>query len=263
MAFPAFIALVVVLIVYGAAAAKKRRAELEETAQRMGWSFRADREHDFKDRFPQFAAFRSGSDRYAYNLLSGPLQLRGVNCHGIVGEYHYETESGTGDDRKTTSHYFSFLLVCLPWRDVGDLAIRREGFFDRVAGMLGWEDIDFEWAEFSRNFHVKSSNKRFAYDVIDQRMMEFLMADFPGPVWIDRDWLMVYTGGVWKPQEIGRFIAWAARFLEQWPRHVDRALGGHLPVAPRPAEVVEQPSGRPMPPPLPGDRPAWPSEGRP
>ena len=64
-----------------------------------------------------------------------------------------------------------------PFRNVPDLLIRPEGFFDKVAGAFGFDDIDFESEEFSRAFFVKSSDKRFAYDVLHPRMLELLMAE--------------------------------------------------------------------------------------
>jgi len=45
-----------------------------------------------------------------------------------------------------------------------------------VTEFFGFDDIDFESAEFSRQFHVTAADKRWAYDIIHQRMMEYLMA---------------------------------------------------------------------------------------
>jgi hypothetical protein len=40
---------------------------------------------------------------------------------------------------------------------------------------MGYDDIDFESHEFSRAFCVRSSDRKFAYDVCNARMMEFLL----------------------------------------------------------------------------------------
>ena len=37
------------------------------------------------------------------------------------------------------------------------------------------DDIDFESAEFSTKFYVKNVDKKYAYDLIHPRMMEFLL----------------------------------------------------------------------------------------
>ena len=51
-------------------------------------------------------------------------------------------------------------------------------FFDRITEFFGLDDIDFESAEFSRKFFVKAKDKRWAYDVIHTRTMQFLL-DMP------------------------------------------------------------------------------------
>ena len=41
---------------------------------------------------------------------------------------------------------------------------------------FGFDDIDFESDEFSREFCVKAADRRWAFDVIHQATMEFLLA---------------------------------------------------------------------------------------
>ena len=94
-----------------------------------------------------------------------------------MGDYHYQTTSSNGKQTTTHHHYFSYCLIELPYASLPDLRIRREGIFDSLAGAFGFDDIDFESAEFSKRFHVKSSDKRFAYDVVHPAMMEFLLAE--------------------------------------------------------------------------------------
>jgi hypothetical protein len=58
-----------------------------------------------------------------------------------------------------------------------DLTIRRENFLTRVAEVFGYQDIEFESAEFSKAFCVRSPDKKFAYDVCNAKMMEYLLAN--------------------------------------------------------------------------------------
>ncbi len=53
--------------------------------------------------------------------------------------------------------------------------IRPEHLFHKLSAAFGWDDIDFESAEFSRRYYVKSPDKRWAYDVIHARVMEMLL----------------------------------------------------------------------------------------
>jgi hypothetical protein len=58
-----------------------------------------------------------------------------------------------------------------------DLTIRREGFFTKIAEAFGYQAIKFESAEFSNTFCVRSPDKKFAYDVCNAKMMEYLLAN--------------------------------------------------------------------------------------
>src|SRR5690606_4766878 len=104
---------------------------------------------------------------------------------------------------------------------VPDLMIRAENLFDKIGAAMGFDDIDFESAEFSRKFMVKSSDKRFAYDVITPRMMEFLMASPKRSIDQQRG-LICITNGVrrWKAEEFLPNLAWVSEFVDLWPDHV-------------------------------------------
>ena len=98
-----------------------------------------------------------------------------------MGDYHYEYDAPArqnNDDAHVHVQLFS-LSICRT-AQLPDLFIRREGIFDSVKRAFGFDDIDFESAEFSKRFFVKSSDKRFAYDVIHPKMMEFLLATRTG-----------------------------------------------------------------------------------
>jgi hypothetical protein len=111
--------------------------------------------------------------------------------------------------------------VHLPHGTVPDLIIRPEHFFDRFAGVFGFDDIDFESAEFSKSFFVKSRDRRFAYDVIDARMMEFLMATRPTTIDIEIGQCCVSDGQTrWSPDEFLNHLDWVNRFFEKWPAHI-------------------------------------------
>ena len=55
------------------------------------------------------------------------------------------------------------------------VSIRAEHWGDKLVQAIGFDDIDFESAEFSRKFFVKSPDKRWAYDVIHQETMDYLL----------------------------------------------------------------------------------------
>jgi hypothetical protein len=64
---------------------------------------------------------------------------------------------------------------------------QRRKFFSTIGQFIGFEDIDFESAEFSREFCVRSKDKRFAHDVCNTRMIEYLLANRDLHVEIERN----------------------------------------------------------------------------
>ncbi len=113
----------------------------------------------------------------------------------------------------------------MPFARVPDLLIRREGLFDKLAGAFGFDDIDFESVEFSRRFHVKSPDKRFAYDVIHARMMEFLLAGEAAAIDIECGRCCVSDGRKrWDPQQFEDTLTWIRQFFDLWPEHLTARL---------------------------------------
>jgi hypothetical protein len=167
---PIFIILVILLIgggiAYALYAAAQRRKAMSEWAHRRDLAFNPSKTYDMDSRFPDFKCLHRGRSRHAHNIITGQLGGRGITAF----DYRYTTGSG----KNRTTHSFSAIIVTAPF-PLKPLFIRREGFFDKVTEFFGADDIDFESAEFSRKFFVKSTDKKWAYDVIHQRMMEYLL----------------------------------------------------------------------------------------
>ncbi len=164
--FLVFIA-VVALIIWAFYAAAQRRKKLAAWAAQHGLSFDESHDSDFEDSFPGFDCLREGDSRYAYNVMRG--DWGGLRI--VAFDYHYAT--GSGKDR--SDYHFSAAILGSPI-PLKPLRIRAEGFLDKIGEFFGFDDIDFESAEFSRRFHVKAPDKRWAYDIIHQRTMAYLMS---------------------------------------------------------------------------------------
>jgi hypothetical protein len=159
--------------IFSSMAAKKRREEFAVLASQLGLHFSPDDDHDLADEFSFLDKLDQGSNRYAYNIMSGEYQGHQVK----VFDYHYETHSrDSKGNRQTHHHYFSFFMLMLG-RDFPELTIAPEGFFSKVAQAFGYDDIDFESHEFSQRFCVRSADKKFAYDFCHTRTMEYLLAN--------------------------------------------------------------------------------------
>ena len=168
---PLFLILLVIgvaigLLIVAHAQAEKRREALIAWAFPHGLDFQAVHAKGFGDRYPHFECLNKGHSRYADNVMQGRIDDYRV----CAFDYHYETGGGKDSQR----YHFSAVIVTtnLP---LNPLFIRHETIFDRLAATVGFEGIQFESAAFNREFHVSSPDHRWAFDVLPQATMEFLM----------------------------------------------------------------------------------------
>lgn len=145
-------------------------------ARRIGLKFRASRNGAIRYRFPLLKCLHGGDGCFAYNIMEGTVGKRTV----CAFDYHYDNGSeGLIPSKEGINAYWEFSALIVESRLVlKPLFIRPEGFFDKVTEFAGLDDIDFESAEFSQKFRVKSQDRRWAYDVMHQKTIE-LMLNYP------------------------------------------------------------------------------------
>jgi hypothetical protein len=168
----AFLIVAAIAGVYSTIAARKRREELFELAQRLNLNFNPEPDQGLAEQYQFLKKLAHGDNRYAYNVLSGKYRNDDIQAF----DYHYQVTTSDGKGSHTTHYRFSFFILQFP-AFFPDLTIRRENFFLKVAEAFGYQDIKFESAEFSKAFNVRSADKKFAYDVCNGKMMEYLLAN--------------------------------------------------------------------------------------
>ena len=219
------IALVALAAYFSWLAAKKRREAMHALASELGWRFFPDRDSSHDDEYAHFEIFRRGHSRTAFNTMVGDLEIDGRRFPAKAGDFRYKRTSGSGKNRRTTTYTFTYLILHLPFATTPDLVIRREGFFDKLAGAFGFDDIDFESEEFSRKFHVKSPDRRFAYDVVHPRMMELLLEANPPLIDIEHGRCCLSNGSRrWNIEEFRDAITFLREFFDRWPDHLTAQL---------------------------------------
>jgi uncharacterized protein DUF3137 len=63
------------------------------------------------------------------------------------------------------------LRVWMPW-----VVLTPESVLTKAKAALGVHDIQFESGQFNARFYVRAEDRRFAYQLIDARMMEYLLS---------------------------------------------------------------------------------------
>jgi len=203
-------------------AQQKRKAELAALAERLGCRFEPERDRGHDEVYARFDCFRQGHSRAAYNTIRGQHAVGGRPFPLKMGDFTYKVTTSNGKSTSTTTYNLSYLILHLPFT-TPDLLIRKEHMLDKIAGALGFDDIDFESEAFSRKFHVKCKDRKFAYAVIHPPVMEYLMAgggDAPA--------IMIYGGACcitagtrrWEAAEFETRLGWLSRFYELWPEYL-------------------------------------------
>lgn len=214
--FVIFGGLVLALAIFGWYQSHKRRNALAEWAAARGWTFDVARRRDFEQLYPDFDCLRQGSGRYAFNLLNG--QQGDYACQGF--DYHYETYStDSKGNRQTQHHYFSALVVTVDV-PLKLLAIRPETVFDKVGQLLGFSDIEFESDRFNREFHVRAPDRRWAFDVLHQETMEFLLAAPRFSVQLSGAHVIAYRSRLFQPIDFEQAIDVATGIIDRLPAYL-------------------------------------------
>jgi len=147
---------------------KKRRDDLAALARKLKLQFSPNGDFKLAEKFAILGWLRRGDVRYAYNVFRGCPG----GCPVTIFDYHFSTPGG----KSGYDYYWSAFVIEMN-ANFPDLMISHESRESRLAEALGESHIAFESAEFSRTFRVRSADKKFAYDVCNSKMMEYLLAN--------------------------------------------------------------------------------------
>src|SRR5215510_3752447 len=151
----AIAAVVIGIIVLQWRMAVQRRKDLASWAAKNGLDFDPGRDYGLEDRLPDFSRLNEGFDRYAYNVSSG----RRGSYRAWFFDWHYCTKGRDSDGKRDDVDHRMSAVVVVPEYHLKPLLIRKETVGDRIGEFFGADDIDFESAEFSRRYFVKSPDR--------------------------------------------------------------------------------------------------------
>ena len=167
--FALFVVLVVLLIWSSVVATRKKHEAFFALSVKLGLRY------DIKDPFDTvdlpFALFRKGDSRGAENVLSGDAAGMRVRLF----DYHFTETSTDGQGHASSSTYPFSCAIAEIDADCPHLIVNQETLLSRFSHHLGVHDIELESEEFNKRYLVASDDKKFAYAMIDARMMAWLM----------------------------------------------------------------------------------------
>lgn len=164
--FFAFVAIAVLAAYLNYQNGLKRHRENAAWAQARGWNY-IERDQNLVN-FSTGQPFGTGYSRKATEVFSG--QHRG--WHVLSFNYQWTVKQG-----KSSTTYHRHIIGIYLGMALPKLDIAPDSSVQRMLGGLAGQDIDFESAEFNKQWRTSCRDLRFAHDVVHPRMMELLLTD--------------------------------------------------------------------------------------
>jgi hypothetical protein len=149
---------------------EQRSIDLYNLGKSLGFDqFSPDRDAGFVMGWVFLNPLSRGDDRYAFNILRGTYQGQTL----FIFDHHYRIGSG-----KNQQDHICTMLMLVEKQVFPQVIVGPENLRDKLASAFGiGNEIKLESTEFSRAYAVRSPDKKFAYDVCNAQMMEYLLAN--------------------------------------------------------------------------------------
>ena len=178
-------------------------------------------DYQMEERYPTLGILQQGARRFAYNVTEGH-----VGVHPVCAfDYHCAAPTQHGEP---PDHFeFSAVIVDsgLPLKP---LAICRESLLHKIRNLVGVEgqDIDFEFNEFNEAFRVQSPDRRWAFDVLQQSTMEFLLAAPRFSVEFQGSDVIAYRDRTFQPEDFDAALEVITGVLDRLPGYLLKDMKG-------------------------------------
>jgi hypothetical protein len=132
-------------------AEKKRTEAMREAAEELGFDFAPADRDNLLERLSSFQLFSRGHGKRIYNIL------RGESNDLRVTIFDYRFTVGGGKHSQTSNQS----VICFQMSGAGlpSFLLRPETFLDRIGGLFGFQDIDFdEHPVFSKKYLLRGRN---------------------------------------------------------------------------------------------------------
>jgi len=227
LAVVAFIVVFALLITWGAKhaakEARKRAAALMEMGGRYGmhlvdrihenathWKFTRDPiNFSAKQEYPSIGIFKIYNCRYS-NVMQGKDD-RGQPMRTFDAQYTVST------GKSSTTYHFSIASVDTNYA-FPEVAIQREGLWDKVKRLFGDDDIRTGNEEFDKTFRIECSNEAFVRSLLMSEMQEQIAAQPFTGIYLTGGKAVVLKFGLAQPAELERMLNLASIIAENAAR---------------------------------------------
>lgn len=204
-----FVAIGILVFWRSAVNKRKRQDRISRFAASRGLTY--EQRNDAWTQMPWGSPFGEGSSRKASNVLTGNLKGRPV----VTFDYQYTT--GSGDDR--TTHNYLITATQIP-RAFPQLVVDLEGVSGRMARRLGFKDIELESDAFNKQYKIKCDSRKFAYDVLHPRFMEWMLQTNSPGFTIAGPYVVIARPGALSVSSVDGDFAYISTIIDHMPNFV-------------------------------------------
>lgn len=163
-----------------------------------------------------FALFTKGDGRGTENVIWGTWQ--GIPVREF--DYWYYEESTDSEGHRTRSYSTFSCAVTEAEAMFRHVTVERENLLTRLADHIALRDIQFESEAFNDAFNVKGEDRRFVNDLLDARMMQWLLGvDGVFEFEVSGRWVLCYSKRR-SPTDLIPLLGTLKQFLDHVPRVV-------------------------------------------
>jgi hypothetical protein len=181
------------------ASSHNRRKELADWAQSKGLKPNPSAGVKMASRYWQLKCLQRGDEHYAFNVMEGMVN----NFKVCTFDYYYETVTSSYgnrlEDRVIHGRYYFSAVVIETDFQLKPMIIHTENIINKIAEYTRLHDINFESMEFNNKFHVKASDRRWAYDVVNQATMELLLNHCRFNIELNGNYVIAYRDDLFSP----------------------------------------------------------------
>ena len=148
---------------------KKRTARLDGVVEEMGLVLRPAGDEQLLGRLGGFPLMNVGRKQELKNLVLGDTS------QGQLALFDFRYITGHGKHKKTRRQTV-IAMEALELEQLPSFNMRPEGFWDKVGGAFGMQDVDFdEHADFSSKFLLKGEDEEALRAFMDKELLDFLL----------------------------------------------------------------------------------------
>ncbi|QNN23375.1 hypothetical protein HED60_14175 [Planctomycetales bacterium ZRK34] len=189
---------------------KDRGVRMRAWAVKQGLTWSPVKDNRIAESF-SFFCFQRGPNRFAENICRGRWNDRDI----VALDYH----NPASRKNQIQPNAFSALILCSA-HPLQRLLLRPEELGDKLAAFAGLEDINFESAEFSRNYFVGALDRRWAYEVLHAKSIDWLLTHPGYSIEFDDTAAIIYRDGLFEPEDFQKAFDVLAGLLDMIPDYV-------------------------------------------